>query len=119
MVTIAMVRESVVGSPVAEELRSQDHLRRGRQKVVGMEEPVKAFATSFWTWGIGGLFALTVGLLFVIRPRKSGEIWWKITQATRPWRVRKVPLGVNIAVGCLGLLIAAAFFYAAWITLQR
>ena len=87
--------------------------------MIHIEEVAKATATFPWAWGIGGLFALAVGLVFVISPRKSGEAWWKITQATRPWRVRKAPVGAIIAVGCLCLLIAAVFFYGAWELLHR
>lgn len=71
-----------------------------------------------WIFGIGGIVALAVGLIFVIRPRQSGEVWWKLTQATRAYRVPKVPLGGSIAVGCFFLLIAATSLSFSWAFFQ-
>jgi uncharacterized membrane protein HdeD (DUF308 family) len=85
------------------------------------EEPVKALTISPWLFGVGGVIALAIGLLFVIRPRKSGKVWWKIQQGMSPYRVPKelYGRGAVIAVGCLALLIAAAFLWTTWSILQR
>ena len=87
--------------------------------MIHMKEAAIALADSPWQWGIGGLFALAAGLVLVIWPRKSGETWQKITQATSPWPVPKALVGVTIAAGCLFLVIAAVFFYAACRLLLR
>lgn len=73
-----------------------------------------------WPFAVVGLVALTIGLCFVIRPRKTGERWRKIQQAVQPyWTVPKMPVGVNIAVGCLFLLIAIVMAFFAWALLQK
>ena len=75
--------------------------------------------SSPWLFGILGLFALTAGIVLVSRPKKSGEVWRKISQATSPWRVPKWPIALTVAIGCLCLLIAAAMLYGTWTILQE
>ena len=80
---------------------------------------VKDNAGAAIQWAIGAAFALAVGLPFVIWPRKSGELWRKAQQSFTPWRIAPVPVFGSIAVGCLFLLIAVAFFSAALATLMK
>lgn len=82
-------------------------------------ETARAGGPSPWIFGIVALIALAVGLIFVIRPRQAGEVWWKLTQATRPYRVRKAPIGVSVAFGSLCIVISAAMCYFAWAFSQR
>ena len=67
-------------------------------------------------WGAFGLVLLVIGLLFVIKPRKAGAAWWKLTQALNPFPVPKWPFGVTLAAGCLFLVLSALMFYGMWST---
>jgi hypothetical protein len=83
-----------------------------------MGQAVIAANSSAWGWGIAGLFALIVGLVLVIRPRRAGEIWRRAVQATRPWRVVRMPVGVIVAAGCISLAVAVVFIYTSWMLIQ-
>ena len=79
----------------------------------------KAVDPSPWPPAIGGLIAMAVGLLLIIRPRKSREIIHKINQPLRPWEVGPTPLPVIVVGGCFLLLMGASFLYVAWVFLSR
>lgn len=68
---------------------------------------------------IAGVLCMAAGFPLLIWPRKSNEKWWMITQALRPWRVRRFPLGLTIAVGCLMEVIALVAFYGTWVSFQN
>jgi len=77
-------------------------------------EHVKPVADSPWFWGILGSFALIVGLLLVIRPKQSGERWWRLQQAIQPWPLPKWPWGFTLAAGCLALGVGLCFLGVTW-----
>jgi hypothetical protein len=82
-------------------------------------ETAKSAGPSPWIFGIVAIIAFALGIVFLIRPRQSSEAWRRITQATRPYRVKKAPVGVSVAFGCLCLFIGAVMFYFAWAFSQR
>ena len=67
-----------------------------------------------WGLAIGGVVFLAVGLTLLIWPRKSTEIMWIINQGLRPWRNRKPPVGVTIAMGCFCVVMAVGAFVSLW-----
>jgi hypothetical protein len=72
-------------------------------------------SVSVWVFGGFGLIALIVGLLLVIRPRQSGEVWRSLQQAVQPyWKINRAPVGVYIAVGCVCLAVAIPMLFTAW-----
>ena len=80
-----------------------------------LQAPQGSDAASLWVFAFFGVVALTWGVLFLIWPRKSGEIARKMQQRLQPyWTIPRFPIGVSIALGCLGLIVAFAMFYAAW-----
>jgi hypothetical protein len=72
-----------------------------------------------WIFGAFGIVALAVGIICVSRPRQSGEAWWRFTQATRPYPVPKVPLGIMIATGCLFVVIGLVMLSFGWVFLAH
>ena len=79
----------------------------------------RAVDPSPWPWAVGGLVTMAVGLLLIIRPRKSREIIHTINQALRPWEIRPAPLPLIVVVGCFALLLGAGFFFVAWVPSSR
>jgi hypothetical protein len=67
-----------------------------------------------WGLAVGGVFSLAMGLPLIIWPRKSTEVMWKINQGMRPWPIRKPPIGVTIAVGYFGVVLAVGLFVGLW-----
>jgi hypothetical protein len=63
-----------------------------------------------WLFGLVGFVPLMFGLLILTQPRKANEAIWRINQALRPWRIRKSPVGLTIAFGCLMLVTAGVIF---------
>ena len=78
----------------------------------------RAADPSPWLWAVGGLVTMAVGLLLILRPRKSGEIIDTINQSLRP-RYRPTPVPVIVVVGCFALLLGAGFLYGAWVVWSR
>ena len=81
-------------------------------------EIVRHIVGAPWVLAVVGVFGLAGGLVLVIWPRKANDIMWKVQQGTSPWRVRKPPFGVTIAMGCLFILVALALFVATWAAYQ-
>lgn len=100
-------------------MMESDSLRQESPLSSFAREQAPAFVASPWTWGIIGAIAFSIGLLFVIRPAKSGEAMWKVAQSLRSYPVTKAPVGVSVAFGCLCLLIAVAAFGTAWWALAQ
>jgi hypothetical protein len=93
--------------------------RNSDQELLRIGDTTAYVALAPWFFGIFGLLLLTVGLLFIVRPGKSSERWWKIQQAVNPFRVQKVSGGGIVALGCLCVLMAALFFVVTWALWQR
>jgi hypothetical protein len=69
-----------------------------------------------WPFVVVGMIALVLGLLFLIRPRRSGEVWRSLS----PYGGKKeISIGWIIANGCLFMLIAVAFLSASAVMLSR
>jgi uncharacterized membrane protein HdeD (DUF308 family) len=81
-------------------------------------EQVKPVADSPWFWGIPGLVVFVIGLLLVIRPKQSGERWWRLQRAMRPWPLPRWPWGVTLAAGCLALVVGVLFLGVTWDIVQ-
>ena len=79
----------------------------------------RAVDPSPWPPAVGGLIAMAVGLLLIIRPRKSGKVIHTINQALRPWEIRPAPLPVIVVMGCFALLLGAGLLYGAWVVGSR
>ena len=72
-----------------------------------------------WPPAVGGLLVVAVGLLLIIRPRKSREVIHKINQPLRPWEIGPTPIAVIVIGGCFALLLGVGFLYVAWVFLSR
>lgn len=79
----------------------------------------KAVASSPWPLVVGGLILLVLGLLVITRPRKSGEVFRKLNQAFRPWKLGPTPVPLMVVLGCCALLMGAGSLYVAWVVLSR
>jgi hypothetical protein len=93
----------------------QDLLEAGVMNLLATEA-VRDLAGGRWGLAVGIVLFLAMGLPLLIWPRKSTAVMWKLNQAMRPWRIRKPPFGVNIALGCFLVLLAAGFFVGLWAT---
>jgi hypothetical protein len=89
-------------------------LREAGFKMFNVVETVRHIVGAPWGLAVVGVIVLAAGLPLLIWPRKANDIMWKVQQGTSPWRVRKPPFGVTIAMGCLFILIALALFVGTW-----
>jgi hypothetical protein len=88
----------------------------GGQKMIHLGETAKSMHNEPWVWLFLGTLFLVLGLILVIRPRKTNATLNKVLQAGFPFPAPDLPVGLRIASGCLFLVGAAIFLSAALFT---
>lgn len=67
-----------------------------------------------WPFGVAGIVAVILGVLFIAIPKKSGRVLWRINQALRTRRIKQGPVAAAVLFGFLALLVGVVLIVVGW-----